>query len=89
MVPNYTAGVSISSSRGVVATPLGRRVTYKGSGRRGSTFLYRLISSVGQEWVVGITPEYPSYPTVLGLGFLGLGIELGLGLELWLGLGIR
>ena len=30
---------------------------------------------------LGITPEYPAYPTVLGLGFgLGLGSQLGLGL---------
>ena len=30
----------------------------------------------------GITPEYPTHPTVLGLG-IGLGLELGLGLGLW------
>ena len=34
--------------------------------------------------VVGITPEYPTHHTVLGLG-LGLRLVLGLGL----GLGIR
>ena len=35
---------------------------------------------------LGITPEYPTHPTVFGLGLrLGLGLGIGLGL----GLGIR
>ena len=33
------------------------------------------------DFFCGITPEYPTYPTVLGLG-LGLGPQLGLGLGL-------
>ena len=37
-------------------------------------------------WIHGITPEYPTHHTVLGLG---LGLRLGLGLVLGLGLGIR
>ena len=40
--------------------------------------------------IFGITPEYPTHHTVLGLGLgLGLGLELGLVLGLGLGLGIR
>ena len=35
----------------------------------------------------GITPEYPTHHTVLGLG-LGLGLVLGLGLGLGLVLGL-
>ena len=54
------------------------------------------LPSMGSNWVsgvglqvcsldfLGITPEYPTHHTLLGLG-LGLGLELGLGL----GLGIR
>ena len=37
---------------------------------------------------IGITPEYPTQPTVLGLG-LGLRLELGLGTGLGLGIRIR
>ena len=36
---NYTFGGSISKSQGVV-TPLGRRVSKKGSGRRGLIYKY-------------------------------------------------
>ena len=36
----------------------------------------------------GITPEYPTHHTLLGLG-LGLGLELGLGLGLGLGIRVR
>ena len=41
--------------------------------------------------IYGITPEYPTHPTVLGLGLgsqLGLGLGSGLGLGLGLGLGM-
>ena len=38
--------------------------------------------------ILGITPEHPMQPTVLGLG-LGLGSQLSSGLGLGLGLGIR
>ena len=37
---------------------------------------------------LGITPEYPTHHTLLGLG-LGLGLELGLGLGLGLGIRVR
>ena len=41
---------------------------------------------VGDRAISGITPEYPTHHTILGLGLgLGLGLVLGLGL----GLGIR
>ena len=47
MVPNnYTFGVSISKSQGVVTTPLGRRVTKKrggGSGRQGLIYTVSMI----------------------------------------------
>ena len=33
---------------------------------------------IGTSGFLGITPEYPTHPTVLGLG-LGLGLRLGLG----------
>ena len=42
--------------------------------------------------IFGITPEYPTHHTLLGLGLgleLGLGLGLRLGLGLGLGLGIR
>ena len=38
----------------------------------------------------GMTPEYPTHPTVLGIGLgLGLGSQLGLGLGLGISVRVR
>ena len=53
--------------------------------------LYQASSTGGNNLIphLGITPEYPTHPTVLGLGLgLGLGSQLGLGLGIGLGLGL-